>query len=230
MKEWFKARNVWGAAIRSLPDESAGRLAKAIWTYTMDGSVELPEGDLKAVFTMILMTLDQDDERETDISEKRSAAGSIGGQHTQANRSKTKQVVANQANATNKNQNKNQNQKKEKESESESESFMADDDAHRIQQEQDKVLDAADDAGFKMSNNVRASLIRLYADHGQKVIDALGECSRHGAPNLAYLEAVLKGDGKKRKEQKDQYEQRDYGGEDDEAVARMMDRMRREAW
>ena len=44
--------------------------------------------------------------------------------------------------------------------------LMEDEDAHQIQHDHDRVLDAAEDAGFRMSNNVRASLIALYAEHG----------------------------------------------------------------
>ena len=74
MKEWFKARNIWGAAIQSLSDEESGRLAKAIWSYTMDGEIVPLEGAEKGIFPMILMTLQQDEERDAEISEKRSMA------------------------------------------------------------------------------------------------------------------------------------------------------------
>ena len=79
----------------------------------------------------------------------------------------------------------------------EKESLVDDDEAHAIQIDQDRVLDAAEDAGFKMSNDVRAALIALYADHGlEKVLDGLKSCVDHGAPNLAYLRACMKGGGK----------------------------------
>ena len=55
----------------------------------------------------------------------------------------------------------------------------ADDDFHRIQQEHDRVLTAAEDAGFRMSNDVRAALVALYADHGlQKILDGLRSLKR----------------------------------------------------
>ena len=74
-----------------------------------------------------------------------------------------------------------------------------DDDLHQIQDDHDRVLNAAEDAGFKMTNNVRSDLIALYAEHGlQKVLDGLNSCSEHGASNLAYLKACLRG-GKKEK-------------------------------
>lgn len=75
---------------------------------------------------------------------------------------------------------------------------IADDDAREIQNDHDRVLDAAEDAGFKMGNSVRAALIKLYAEHGlQKVLDGIASCVKHGAPNLAYLEACLKDKPKK---------------------------------
>jgi len=101
----------------------------------------------------------------------------------------------------------------------------AGEDLRQIQGDHDKVLNAAEDAGFKMSNDVRTALIALYADHGlQKILASLNECVEHGAPNLAYLKAVLKGEPKKKKAQlpAQDYHQRDYSGEQDAALDRMM--------
>lgn len=106
--------------------------------------------------------------------------------------------------------------------------MVSDSEAREIQQDHDRVLDAAEDAGFKMSNDVRAALIALYADHGlHKVLDGLKACVKHGAPNLAYLEAVLKGEPKKAKG--NGYTQRDLSGAQDEAMARMIAAMQSEA-
>ena len=102
-----------------------------------------------------------------------------------------------------------------------------DDDLHKIQEDHDRVLDAAEDAGFKMSNNVRASLIALYAEHGlDKVLDGLRSCSDHGAQNLAYLRAVLKGEPKKppgKEIPAQKYSQRDFSEEDADAFMHMVD-------
>lgn len=110
------------------------------------------------------------------------------------------------------------------------------DDAREIQNDHNRVLDAAEDAGFKMSNNVRAALISLYAEHGmEKVLDGLRSCSDHGAPTLAYLKGVLNGNGKKpEKGQKkgikeviaQQYTQRTYEEEQEDAYNRMLNAMR----
>ena len=88
MKDWFKARNIWGAAIIAMSDAEAGRLAKAVWTYTMTGEQQNLSGAEKGIFAMILMTLGQDEQANADISQKRALAGSMGGKQTQANASK----------------------------------------------------------------------------------------------------------------------------------------------
>jgi len=96
--------------------------------------------------------------------------------------------------------------------------LIADEDARKIQNDHDRVLNAADDAGFKVSNSVRAALIRLYAIHGlQKMLDGIASCVKHGAPTLAYLEAVLQGKPKQQKPNviAQAYEQRDYATDPD---------------
>lgn len=101
--------------------------------------------------------------------------------------------------------------------------------AGEIQNDHDRVLNAAEDAGFIMSNDVRATLISLYADYGlQKVLDGLRSCVEHGAPKPAYLRAVLRGESRKppgKTVPAQQYGQRDYSGEQDEAMARMLSMM-----
>ena len=96
--------------------------------------------------------------------------------------------------------------------------------AAKIQHEHDRIFTAAEDAGFKMSNTVRARLIALYADNGlEKMLTGFNECATHGAPTIAYLEAVLKGAGKKKPQMKvlpaQQYDQRDYSGVQSELMA-----------
>lgn len=105
------------------------------------------------------------------------------------------------------------------------EQFLDDDDAEKIQHDHNTVLDAALNAGFKSSPAERAGLLNLYAVHGlEKMINGISECVKHSAPNLAYLEAVLKGTPKKKGDATDVhgYQQRDYSGEQAAAMARMM--------
>ena len=208
----------------------AGRIAKAIWAYTMNGEILPLDGAEKGIFPMILMTLEQDEERNSDISAKRSSAAKA--MHLQANAGICKQMPTNASKCSNKNQNKNIDI--EQESESESESFMADDTARQIQNEHDRILTAAEDAGFKMSNDVRAALIALYADSGlEKMLDGFRACVNHGAPNLAYLKAVLKGKPKQGKVivPAQDFQQRSYDDVNDqmmESLARDMAAFKKE--
>jgi hypothetical protein len=108
------------------------------------------------------------------------------------------------------------------ESESLSESLIDDETAKDIQRDQNTVLDAADDAGFKMSNDVRSALIKLYAEHGlEKILDGIRSCSEHGATNLAYLRACLSGTKKKEKARvpAQDFPQRDYSGVQNEMMS-----------
>ena len=118
MKEWFKARNIWGAAILALTDEEAGRLMKALWVYTMTGQQTELQGAEKGIFAMIQMTLEQDEKHDQEISMKRSrATASIRrpreDQHNQliSNDSATNQLISFD---DNKNKNKSKNKSKEK--------------------------------------------------------------------------------------------------------------------
>jgi hypothetical protein len=109
MKEWFKARNVWGASILELSDAEAGRLAKAVWAYTMTGEAPNLSGNEKAVFALIRYQLSADNQELEELSKVRAEAGSKGGKQKVANVANAnfaKQDEANVANATNKNKNK----------------------------------------------------------------------------------------------------------------------------
>ena len=105
-------------------------------------------------------------------------------------------------------------------------SLFGDDNAADIQKEHDKVLEAAELAGFARNDATRAKLIDLYAVHGlQKMLDGINACVDHSVCNIAYLTAVLKGEPKKQKsDAKDVhgYGQRDYSGEQQKALERMM--------
>lgn len=100
MKEWFKARNVWIGAFSALSDAEAGRLAKALWTYTATGEQVELSGNEKGCFAMILYTLQMDEKENAEISAKRAANGSRGGKQNvanQANANFAKQTIANVA-------------------------------------------------------------------------------------------------------------------------------------
>ena len=88
MKEWFRARNVWGAALDTLSDESTGKLMKAVWKYTRTGQVTEVQGPESALFALILFSLEQDEERDSEISRKRAASGAAGGRKKAENKEK----------------------------------------------------------------------------------------------------------------------------------------------
>ena len=95
--------------------------------------------------------------------------------------------------------------------------LISDADAHMIQTEQNRVLDAAEDAGFQKSNSVRAGLLRLYAEHGlDRMLSGIDSCVKHSATTLAYLEAVL--NGKPKKAKVTDFSQRDYSEVQDEIM------------
>lgn len=109
-----------------------------------------------------------------------------------------------------------------------SDSLMSVDDARQLQHDHDRVLNAAQDAGFKLTNDVNAALIALYADSGlEKVLEGIKSCSEHGVANLAYLRACMKGDPKKQKPKVNaqDYEQRDYQEVQDEFMRAQEERI-----
>ena len=118
MKEWFKARYIWGAAIQMLSDEEAGRLTKALWNYTMTGQQTDLYGAEKGIFAMIQMTLKQDEKHDQEVSMKRSrATESIrrrGSTDTYHNELISNDCVKNQLISIDDNKNKNKNKSKSK--------------------------------------------------------------------------------------------------------------------
>lgn len=99
MKEWFKARNIWGAAILSMSDEEAGRFAKALWTLTMTGEAMDLEGSEKGLMAIASMMLQMDEQKANDLSAVRAEAGAKGGQQKAANGANATNDIANVANA-----------------------------------------------------------------------------------------------------------------------------------
>ena len=217
LKVWTNFRDV----IQSLDDSEKGRLFDAMLLYAETG--EEPEaftGNERVIWPVAKRDIDM----AMQWRETCKVNGSKGG------RPKTKQNPIkpietqqnpNEPKETLKEKKGNENKRNEMKS-----SFMDDDEATEIQHDHDRVFTAAEDAGFKMSNTVRARLIALYADHGlEKMLAGFNECASHGAPTLAYLEAVLKGTGKKKPQMKvlpaQDFQQRDYSGVDDEIMANL---------
>lgn len=209
-----------------------------VWTSFLELMDTLEYGEIGRLFEAMLIYADSGKEPESFAGNERflwpvarqqidlAAAkneilrqnGMKGGRpkqdETKRNQTKPTETKANQSKAYK------EKERKEKEYK-EKESFIDDDDAREIQTEQDRVLDAAEDAGFIRSNSVRAKLIKLYAEHGlQKMLDGISSCVQHSAPNLAYLEAVLKGQPKKPGKvlNAQDFPQRDYSDADQEIL------------
>ena len=206
---------------QDLTDAQCGHLVRAMVDYANGKEPNVGEGMELMAFRFLKCSID----RNARLSAVRAEAGAKGGnakaeKQKVANDSKSWQKVANDSKKVNINNDINNKTNID----SDNKSFLDDDEAAGIQHEHDRVFTAAEDAGFKMSNTVRARLIALYADHGlEKMLAGFNECATHGAPNLAYLEAVLKGTGKKKPQMKvlpaQDFPQRDYSGVDDEIMA-----------
>ena len=215
--------------IKRLTNEEVGSLFRNLMLYHAGRYDEMQDFiDSEGIaFDFIADDIDRMEEKYNTTCETNRQNGSKGGRpKKQTVSEKTEQ---NPTKPTETEQNptkpyKDKEKDKYKEKNKESSAFIADDDAADIQHDHDRVFAAAEDAGFKMSNTVRARLIALYADNGlEKMLTGFNECATHGAPTIAYLEAVLKGTGKKKPQMKvlpaQQYEQRDYSGVQAELMA-----------
>ena len=219
--KYLKVWTSFADVIKPLSDAEKGRLFAAMLHYTETG--EEP-AEMAGNERFIWPVAKRDIDMAAEWNETCRRNGQKGGRpktktepkETQYNPIKPNET---QYNPPEPNDNLKENKRKEKKS-TEMEckgysSFMSDDEASRIQREQNQMLDAAEDAGFRMTNDVRASLVALYADYGlTKMLEGLKSCSEHSAVNLAYLRAVLKGEPKKKPAMKvlpaQDFPQRDY--------------------
>ena len=204
LKVWTDFENV----LAPLEDDEIGRLFLAMLHYAGTGE-EPVEFIGNESFLWNVAKRDIDTMAEKD--EKLRQNGMKGGRpKTKDNQTKPNVVVGFQQKPNESLKEKKRNEIKENEKKS---SFIDDDEAHEIQGEHDRVLNAAEDAGFKCSNSERATLLKLYAEYGlEKMLAGFESCVKHSAPNLAYLEACLKGTPKqaKPKVNAQDYEQRSY--------------------
>lgn len=210
MREWFKARNIWGAAIETLSDAEAGRLMKALWKYTMSGEQANLSGAEKGIFALILMTLNQDEEQANDISKKRAEAGAIGGKQrvaNQANANFASDEQANQANALIRNKNK--EKEKDKDNKENNKRFTP------------PSLEEVTSYCLERGNGINAqTFIDFYSSKGWRV---------GNQPMKDWKACIRTWEQRDRKPSKtvsaQNYEQRDYSGEQDEAMKRMLKAM-----
>lgn len=216
LKIWTNFREL----IEPLNKEEKGTLFDAMLNYAETGEIPELEGNERFLFPVAKQMIDMACEKNESLRQN----GLKGG------RPKTKQNQT-EPNETNENQTepeKAYKEKKRKEIESKDNiipslpPLLDDDEAHRIQGDHDKVLDAAQNAGINLNRIVTARLIDLYGQYGlEKMLGAIETCARYAAPNLAYLEAVLKGSPKKAKPKVNaqDYDQRSYEEVSDEIMA-----------
>ena len=223
--------------IKPLEYDEIGRLFEMMLIYAESGAEpDHFEGNERFIFPMARQMIDLAAEKAETLRNN----GLQGGRPAKNKDCETKQNQM-KPNETKEKQNsglvpsgsdqKAYKEKERKEKEyKEKELFLDDNDARELQNDQNRVLTAAEDAGFTMSNDVRAALIALYAEHGlEKVLDGLKSCVEHGAPRLAYLRACMT--DRPKNEQgppgktvtAQQYQQRDYSGEQEEAMKRMLE-------
>ena len=205
--------------MKTLEYDEIGRLFEMMLVYAESGKEpEMINGNERFLWPVAKQQIDLAAEKNEILRNN----GMKGGRpKTKDNQTKPDETKENQIKAY-KEKKRNEKEYKEKES------FIDDDNARETQQDHDRVLDAAEDAGFKVSNSVRAALIRLYAEHGlEKVLDGIASCVKHGAPNLAYLEACMKDEPRKKKPKvtAQDYEQRDYSAVQEEMMRAQRERI-----
>ncbi|MDD6666695.1 MAG: DUF6291 domain-containing protein [Lachnospiraceae bacterium] len=109
-KKTFIMYQSWYAAFRTMSNEQAGSLIKAIYDYQTDKTAEPDDESVKFVFEIIKEKLDEDSEQYKNIVSARSKAGRSGGRpkssdSEKANAFSEKQIKAKKANAFSEKQN-----------------------------------------------------------------------------------------------------------------------------
>ena len=217
----------WLEQTQDLDPEEKGNLIDAVILYASGHECDhLLNGGAKIAFRFLKGQIDRND-KISAIRSKASKGADTEETETNGNKPEQNGTNRNKTEQTVTNTPKEKEKEKEKEKDKESSSFMDDADAAGIQREHDQVLNAAESAGFPRTDAVRAKLLNLYAENGlQKMLDGINACVDYGVTTIAYLTAVLKGEPKKAKTGKtvsaQQYSQRDYSDEDQEAFRRMM--------
>ena len=216
-----------------LTDAEVGHLFRQLMLYHAGRTDEMTDfiGIEGLAFDFIASDIDRMEEKHTVTSETNRINGLKGGrpkkqpepEETEENRPEPEKTEINRNKPTETEAKRTKAYKDKDKDKDKDKYFIDDDNARAIAEDQNRVLDAAEDAGFKMSNNVRAAMIELYAEHGlEKVLDGLQSCTDHGATTLAYLKAVLKGEPRAEPKKEKDFEQRDYSGEQDAAMERMI--------
>lgn len=222
MKVWVSFLDL----IKPLYYDEIGRLFEMMLIYAESGKEPDDfEGNERFLWPVAKQQIDLAAEKNEILRQNGMKGGRPKNAETKANQTEPNETKRNQTKAYKEKERK-EIESKEKER-NEKEGLIDDADAREIQHDHDRILDAAGDAGFVMGNSVRAALIRLYSEHGlQKVLDGIDSCVKHGAPNLAYLEACMKDKPKPGKVLNAQnFQQRDYSSVDDELKQKLAEEM-----
>ena len=137
--------------ISTLEYDEIGRLFEMMLIYAESGKEpEDIDGNERFLWPVAKQQIDFAAERNEVLRQN----GMKGGRpKTKQNQSKPTETNENQTKPDESWKEKKRNEKEK----NEKESFINDDNARVISDEQERVLDAAEDAGFKMSNDVRAA-------------------------------------------------------------------------
>ena len=205
----------WLETTQDLTAEEKGNLIDAVVSYASGQEYEnLLTGGCKIAFRFLKGQVD----RNAAISDARSRAGSIKKDQMGTNGNKPDQTGSKSP------------KEEEKEEENKNKEEEEEENARQIQEDHNRIMEAAENAGFPRSNTVRAKLLDAYAAYGmEKVLRAIEECATHSAASIAYLQAVLSGKPKQQTARAKQnpamqYSQRDYSGAEesvDELMARL---------
>jgi len=228
LKVWTNFRQI----IKTLEYDEIGRLFEAMLAYAENG--QEPEeftGNEIFLWPVAKQMIDLAAEKAETLRQNGMRGGRPKNQEepdeTKQNQTKPNKTKPNQPGAlvSDENQTKAYKEKKRNEKEgNEKESNdrgITDDEAAAIANDHDRIFSAAEDAGFPRTNAVRARLIDIYAQHGlEKVLSGIESCVRHGATNLAYLEACMT-DRPKPGEEPDPFN-RSYKNAQQEAIDRLM--------
>ena len=191
------------AKTSKLSDEEVGRLFRALMVYHKEGKKPELEGRESVAFDFICEDIDKA-ERAYEQKCEQNRRNRMG-----ANNKEREQPITDD----------NERQRPLEKPAVETaptlpQGFMDDAEAHGIQHEHDRVLEAAKNAGFKGTNTENAALIQLYAQYGmEKMLEGFNACVEHSVPSLAYLRAVLKGEPRKQTGKvlpAQNFQQRDY--------------------
>lgn len=221
-----------------LSDEEVGHLFRQLMLFHAGRFDEMTNfvGAEGIAYDFIVSDIERMEKKQSETSETNRINGLKGGRPRKQTEPKETEENRNKPNETEQNRTK---PYKDKEIDKDiyidddtnaRASLIDEDEARAIQQEQDCVLDAAENAGFRCSPTERSNLIRIYAANGlEKVLSGIASCVKHGAPNLAYLEACMKDEPKKPRASPgkiisaQQYTQRDYSDEQADAMHRMIE-------